>query len=238
VKKASVLVIGLVLGLAFLAVALPPYPPPNITAQVTRVIDGDTVELRVQDMQDVSVIGLKEGELVKMCYIGIDTPETVHPTKPVEEFGKEASAMNGSLVSGKQVFLELDVQHWDQYDRLLAYVYLDEEGCVMVNAILVAVGFAYSSPYPPNVRYEHVFRALAHTARDLGLGLWYSEDGDGNGNGGEPLPCNCTGPDLDCGDFSTHAEAQACYEYCIEKGYKDIFRFDGDNDGEACEALP
>jgi len=51
-------------------------------------------------------------------------------------------------------------------------------------------------------------------------------------------PCNCAGPDLDCADFSTHAAAQACYEYCLSQGYGDVFRLDGDNDGSACESLP
>ncbi len=51
-------------------------------------------------------------------------------------------------------------------------------------------------------------------------------------------PCNCTGPDLDCADFATHAAAQACFEYCSDRGYGDVFRLDGDNDGVACESLP
>lgn len=52
------------------------------------------------------------------------------------------------------------------------------------------------------------------------------------------VPCDCTGPDLDCSDFATHAAAQACYEYCLSQGYGDVFRLDGDNDGIACESLP
>jgi hypothetical protein len=51
-------------------------------------------------------------------------------------------------------------------------------------------------------------------------------------------PCNCSGPDLNCSDFATHAEAQACYEYCKQQGYGDVFKLDGDNDGSACESLP
>jgi len=51
-------------------------------------------------------------------------------------------------------------------------------------------------------------------------------------------PCNCTGPDLNCADFSTHAEAQACYDYCKSQGYGDVFRLDADKDGIACESLP
>jgi len=51
-------------------------------------------------------------------------------------------------------------------------------------------------------------------------------------------PCNCSGPDLNCSDFSTHAAAQACYDYCRQQGYGDVFRLDGDSDGIACESLP
>ena len=50
-------------------------------------------------------------------------------------------------------------------------------------------------------------------------------------------PCNCAGPDLDCAYFSTHAAAQACYEFCLSQGYGDVCRLDGDNDGIACESL-
>ncbi|MFC2083309.1 PKD domain-containing protein [Candidatus Bipolaricaulota bacterium] len=51
-------------------------------------------------------------------------------------------------------------------------------------------------------------------------------------------PCNCTGPDLNCSDFSTHAQAQACFDYCQSQGYGDVFGLDGDDDGDPCESLP
>ncbi|MCD6261943.1 MAG: excalibur calcium-binding domain-containing protein [Deltaproteobacteria bacterium] len=51
-------------------------------------------------------------------------------------------------------------------------------------------------------------------------------------------PCNCAGPDLNCSDFATHAEAQRCYDYCKSQGYGDVFRLDADKDGIACESLP
>jgi len=63
-------------------------------------------------------------------------------------------------------------------------------------------------------------------------------DRGSDNNIGNGVPCNCNGPDLNCGDFSTHAEAQACYDYCISLGYGDVFGLDGDNDGSACESLP
>ena len=54
----------------------------------------------------------------------------------------------------------------------------------------------------------------------------------------EPSPCDWAGPDLNCSDFATHTAAQACYEYCQQQGYGDVFGLDGDNDGSACESLP
>jgi len=77
--------------------------------KVKRVIDGDTILLT-------------NGERVLL--IGVDTPETVHPNKPVEYFGKEASAFTKKMVEGKKVKLEFDWDRRDKYDRLLAYVYL------------------------------------------------------------------------------------------------------------------
>src|SRR4030066_595806 len=80
----------------------------------TRVIDGDTI---------VVTIG---GQEEKVRLIGVDTPETVHPNKPVEYFGKEASEFTRRMVEGKQVSLEYDWQRKDKYGRTLAYVYLKD----------------------------------------------------------------------------------------------------------------
>ncbi len=126
-------------------------------AKVTRVIDGDTIEVSIN------------GELKTVRYIGINTPETVHPSKPVECFGKEASAKNRSLVEGQVVRLEKDVSDTDTYGRLLRYVYV---GDVFVNLRLVEEGFASASSYPPDVRFNSEFREAESTARDSGRGLW------------------------------------------------------------------
>ena len=124
--------------------------------RVEQVVDGDTIV--------VSGVG-------KVRYIGIDTPETVHPRKPVEYFGHEASAANRKLVDGKVVALEYDVGRTDRYGRTLAYVWV---GDVMVNAWLVENGYAQVSTYPPNVRHTDKFLALQQTARAEGRGLWGS----------------------------------------------------------------
>jgi len=121
---------------------------------VTRVVDGDTIVL-------------SNGERVR--YIGIDTPETKHPKKPVQYFGREASAYNKSLVEHKMVRLEFDVDKRDKYGRLLAYVYV---GDTFVNAKLVEEGYAQVYTFPPNVKYADLFLKLQREARENNRGLW------------------------------------------------------------------
>ena len=123
-------------------------------ALVVRVIDGDTVEI-------------EGGQRVR--YIGIDAPEIVHPTEPVEYFGEEAAEKNRELVEGRIVSLERDVEDRDEYGRLLRYVWL---GDVMINAELVRLGYAYSYSLPPNIRYQELFLRLEGEAREQKLGLW------------------------------------------------------------------
>ena len=86
------------------------------TARVTRVVDGDTLV--------VNIAGQEE----RVRLIGVDTPETVHPQKPVEYFGKEASAFTKGIAEGQSVRLEADPQNTnrDKYRRLLRYVYLPD----------------------------------------------------------------------------------------------------------------
>jgi len=127
-------------------------------ATVLSVVDGDTIEVRRED-----------GTTERVRYIGIDTPETVHPQKPVQCFGKEASAKNRELVNDKEVVLERDITDRDKYGRLLRYVYV---GDTFVNEVLVQNGFAHAYPYPPDVRYEERFRAAERSARQEHRGLW------------------------------------------------------------------
>jgi micrococcal nuclease len=101
--------------------------------------------------------------------IGVDTPETKHPRKPVQPFGKEASAFTKQFVEGKEVRLEFDVQRRDKYRRLLAYVYI---GDTMLNAELVRQGYAQVATFPPNVKYQELFVKLQREARKAGRGLW------------------------------------------------------------------
>ena len=123
-------------------------------AVVERVVDGDTIELTTGD---------------RVRYIGMDTPETVDPRKPVQCFGHEAAEKNRELVEGKEVTLLPDVEDRDKYGRFLRYVYL---GDTFINLELVQQGYAYAYPYPPSVAHEAEFRAAEAAARKAKLGLW------------------------------------------------------------------
>jgi len=119
-----------------------------------RVIDGDTIEI--------------EGGK-KVRYLGIDTPETVDPRKPVQCFGIEASNANKKLVLGKRVKLEKDISETDKYGRLLRYVYVDD---IFVNDYLVRNGYAYAVTFPPDVKYQQQFLEAQKEARENKRGLW------------------------------------------------------------------
>ncbi len=121
---------------------------------ITKVIDGDTIEI-------------KGGKRVR--YIGIDTPETVDPRKPVQCFGKEASNKNRQLVEGKKVYLEKDISETDKYGRLLRYIWIDN---ILVNELLVREGYAYSSSYPPDIKYRKNFDEAQRLAEKENKGLW------------------------------------------------------------------
>jgi len=127
-------------------------------AQVVEVVDGDTIEVRVG------------GTVYTVCYIGIDAPETVHPSEPVEWMGPEASAANRQLVEGQTVYLEKDVSETDEYGRLLRYVFLADG--TFVNAELVRLGYAQVDTVPPDVRYQSLLLEAQREAREAERGLW------------------------------------------------------------------
>ena len=124
--------------------------------KVQRVIDGDTFKTTT-------------GERVRL--IGVDTPETVHPNKPVEYFGKEASAFLKGLIEGKTVRLEYDWNRRDKYNRTLAYVFLQDTIFVNAEIIRQGYGFAYLK-YPFKEEYMELFRRLEKEARENERGLW------------------------------------------------------------------
>lgn len=129
-------------------------------ATVVRVVDGDTVVLSF------------DGRDERVRLIGIDTPESVDPNRPVECLGPEASAFTKSLLpDGTKVIVERDVEARDDYGRLLGYITRLDDG-MFVNLEIVRRGFAQPLTIPPNVAYSKDFVAAASHARDDNLGLW------------------------------------------------------------------
>lgn len=132
-------------------------PVAALEGAVVRVVDGDTIHVRVGDRVE------------KVRYIGVNTPEVHHPRKGEEPGGREALAVNRALVDGRRVRLETDVQARDRYGRLLAYVWVGE---TMINAELVRRGYAQVMTIPPNVRHQALFVKLQREAREAERGLW------------------------------------------------------------------
>jgi endonuclease YncB( thermonuclease family) len=210
----------------------------DATVTVTRVVDGDTIEI------SPSVEGLSTVRL-----IGVDTPETHGGTQP---YGPEASNFTRQYLQGEGVSLELDVEKVDPYGRLLAYVNLPNGE--MFNETLVEEGYAQVATFPPNVKHVDRFLEAQREARTANRGLWGLSAGEqcqqtdrGNGIGGgcsgsepEPTPASQSASpgsggdsNLDCGGFETHREAQRV----LEQDPSDPHYLDGDGDGVACEEL-
>ena len=134
---------------------------------VTHVVDGDTIEVRVG------------GHVEKVRLLGIDTPETKDPRKPVQCFGEEASAHTADLLPvGTEVRLVGDVEDRDRYDRVLAYVYRARDG-LFVNLELARGGYADLLTYPPNVAHTAALQAAVSEARRDQRGLWQACGGPG-----------------------------------------------------------
>ena len=195
--------------------------------QVTEVVDGDTIK--------VSLIGT-------LRLIGIDTPETRDPRKPVQCFGREASNKAKELLSGERVYLEYDpANKTDKYGRTLAYVY--REDGLFYNAEMIKQGYAHSYVQFPHPKLDE-FNTYQREARDNGLGFWSANTCNGNttkaavGSSSKsitPLPIS---PEVNKDGFITGSCAS------LKKLGLGNFREgdpnytksrDGDDDGLACE---
>lgn len=131
----------------------------TLTARVVRIVDGDTVKVRVDGSRDT------------VRLIGIDTPESVKPDTPVECFAKEAARETRRLLDRERVRLVLDREARDRYGRLLAYVYRGRDNR-LVNARLLQGGYARTLEIRPNTRFAARFRAIEDEARRAGRGFW------------------------------------------------------------------
>jgi micrococcal nuclease len=129
--------------------------------EVTKVLDGDTISVKAGNRE----------ETVRM--IGVDTPETHHPKKPVQCFGRAASDFTKKLIGSNQIRLEADPtdDNKDIYGRLLRYVYLPNG--ILVNKEIISEGYGFAYTVFPFTKLEE-FRAAALTARENKKGLWAS----------------------------------------------------------------
>ena len=192
------------------------------------------------------------GESQSIRLIGIDTPETVHPTRAVECMGFEASEAAKRSLEGRGVILEADQTQGDRdkYDRLIRYVIL-EDG-TNFNKKMILDGLAYEYTYNTPYKYQAEFKQAQITAQANKVGLWADGVCDGfeeeQGIETEIEEVNliyptqgqydCSSNVYNCSDFNTHAEAQNVFDYCLRQVGDDIHRLDADKNNIACEALP
>jgi micrococcal nuclease len=235
--------------------ASPPTEPPSdapasltpqgelVEAQVVHVVDGDTLDV------------LLNGQEERLRLIGMDTPETVHPSRPVECFGREASDRAKALLEGQTVRLEADPSQSrvDRYGRLLRYVWLPDGR--MFNYEMIRQGYAFEYTYNNPYAYQQAFQEAQSSAREQQRGLWAPQ-----ACAGERRPANATpqpmSPTAAPATPPPDAAADACDpaypDVCIPSPPPDLdcseieprrFRvlppdphnFDGNSDGVGCE---
>lgn len=137
-------------------------------AYVKSVVDGDTIKVEI------------DNKTYTVRLIGVNTPETNHPTKGVEPYGLEAKKFTKTMLSRRTVWLEFDVDKKDKYGRFLAYVWLEKPKVIskdqirknMFNAILLLEGYAQVMTIPPNVKYAEYFLDFQREAIQNKKGLW------------------------------------------------------------------
>lgn len=162
----TILILSLTLSVS--AVQHPSMPPRESLkkALCVRVVDGDTAWFEFE------IDGVLTANSVRL--LNVDTPETVHPNKPVQHYGPEASAFTTDQLLGKTVWLEFDKRQTDLYGRFLAFVWL-EDG-TLFNLRLVELGYGEALVIRPNRKYEDYFWTAHKEAHDKSLGLWKKEE--------------------------------------------------------------
>lgn len=127
---------------------------------VVKVVDGDTIHIEM------------DGKKETVRLIGMNTPETVDPRRPVECFGKEASAKAKELLDGQKVRIETEASQGerDKYGRLLGYV--TREDGLFFNNYMISEGYAYEYTYRLPYKYQAEFKAAQKSAEAAGRGLW------------------------------------------------------------------
>lgn len=166
---------------------------------ITDVVDGDTVKVNIN------------GTVTTLRLIGMDTPETVDPRKPVQCFGREASNKAKELLSGKKVRLEMDQSQGtlDKYGRTLAYVY--REDGLFYNKYMIEQGYAHEYTYNTPYKYQAEFKAAQKTAQTNQVGLWSPSTCDGDTSSDQNAPASATTQTT--GKFYTSSYYSAKYYY-------------------------
>lgn len=198
----------LILSLAVLAEASELY-------KILRVVDGDTVVL---------------SEIGKVRLIGVDTPETVDPRRPVQYFGVEASQYLKKLATGKQVRVEYDFNRRDRFGRTLAYLYL-EDG-TFLNSEIIKQGYGHAFiKYP--FKFMDQFKAFEKQARINKVGLWADRPDAKSAvaEASRELRHSSCGTKSKCAQMNSCDEARHYLNDC------GLSRLDGDHDGVPCEKL-
>lgn len=200
---------------------------------VTKVVDGDTIAVNLN------------GKIETLRLIGIDTPETVDPRKPVQCFGHEASDKAKEVLGGQAIYLEADPSQGerDKYNRLLRYVFLQDG--TNFNQMMIAQGFAHEYTYGSKpYKYQLDFKNAQNAARVANLGLWnpnacsksfQSQRLDYKSAGSTQ---SAVSADKDCRDFKTQAQAQEYFSSKNGSSKNNVDGLDSDHDGIACESLP
>jgi micrococcal nuclease len=200
-------------------------PTSEAVYPVAKVVDGDTI----------TVVVSGKNETIRL--IGINTPESVDPRKPVECFGKEASARAVELLTGHSVRLVSDPTQGerDKYNRLLRYIFRDDG--LFFNERMIEEGYAYEYTYAVPYQYQGEFKIAQEKAKTSGLGLWNINT---CGRRGADEYTNVEAGnfiDKDCKDFLSQAAAQ---EFFLSLGgpHTDLHKLDSNKDGTVCESLP
>ncbi len=174
--------------------------PESVFYTVVSVVDGDTIKINV------------DGKTETFRLIGMDTPETVDPRKPVQCFGQESSNKAKELLSGKKVKIETDLTQGDldKYNRHLAYIYL-EDG-LFFNKYMIEQGYAHEYTYNTPYKYQAEFKLAQKSAQENQRGLWSSDTCNGDTVSSAPTEDTAVVPSAS-GQYYTSSYHTAKYYY-------------------------
>lgn len=214
--------------------------------KVDLVVDGDTIKV------------LLNGKIEAIRLIGIDTPETVDPRKPVQCFGREASNKAKEILSNKTVYLENDPTQGerDKYQRLLGYVWLDEN--TNFNKLMISEGYAHEYTYAVPYKYQAEFKQAEKEAREGNKGLWSPSTCSGDTTSSvvtsttttaapkttaqpvatQQAPVTNTGGSYTCDCSKTCEQISSCAEAQYQLNVCGCKQRDADHDGTACDRAP